>query len=380
MRFLAALLVFVFHAATVFAYPDGDTADTAAGVQSVTGRLAFLGVSFFFVLSGFVLTWSARPGDSAGSFLRRRLFKIYPNHLVTFAVTLILLLVLAKPVTGVLPNLLLVHAWFPDQSIFNSVNVVSWSLSCELVFYLLFPLLHRWFVRIEGRWLWWWASGVVVAVCCVPLVAEVAIPATGGDPTQPGSSPAQVWFVFVFPPVALLQFVLGILMARIVLARRWIGLPLSAAVTALAAGYALALVVPYNFGINATTIVPIALVIAAGAVADVEGRRTLLRGRTMLWLGEVSFAFYLVHYVVLLEGRELLGLPRLSAGGEIALLIAGFAVSNALACLLYLGVERPVMRGWSSPRRPRHRDAPGRTGAPRGHEPVARPPRSPDLR
>ncbi|ASR37515.1 hypothetical protein BAY61_23735 [Prauserella marina] len=372
MRFLAALLVFVFHVATVFAYPD---AETAAGVQSVTGRLAFLGVSFFFVLSGFVLTWSARPGDGAGSFLRRRLCKIYPNHLVTFAVALILLLVLAKPVTGVLPNLLLFHAWIPDQSIFNSVNVVSWSLSCELVFYLFFPLLYRWITRIGEKHLWWWASGVVVAVLCVPFVAEIAIPATDGDPLQAGSSTSQVWFVFIFPPVALLQFVLGILMARIVLAGRWFGLPLPVAALALVGGYALALLVPYNFGINATTIVPIALVIAAGAVADVRGRRTLLRGRTMLWLGEVSFAFYLVHYVVLLDGRELLGLPRLSVGGEVALSIAGFAVSLALAFLLYLGVERPVMRRWSRARRPRHRRAPGRTGFPPGHEPAGSAPR-----
>jgi peptidoglycan/LPS O-acetylase OafA/YrhL len=41
------------------------------------------GVSFFFVLSGFVLTWSARPDDIATGFWRRRIARIYPVHLVT---------------------------------------------------------------------------------------------------------------------------------------------------------------------------------------------------------------------------------------------------------------------------------------------------------
>ncbi|EHR51978.1 putative acyltransferase [Saccharomonospora marina XMU15] len=348
MRFLAALLVFVFHAATVFDYPDGET---AADVGWLTGKLAFLGVSFFFVLSGFVLTWSVRSGDTAARFWRRRACKIYPNHLVTFLLAVALLLALHKPVTGWWQNLLLIHAWFPDQAIFNSANVVSWSLACEAVFYLLFPLLHRWLVRIPCSTLWWWACGSVVAVLCMPLLAQALVPATGGDPTQPGSSLSQVWFLYIFPPVCLLQFVLGMVMARIVLSGRWIGLPLPLAAVLLLGGYALALVVPYNFGVNATTIVPVALVIAAGAVADVRGTATLLRGRVAVWLGEVSFAFYLVHYLVLLHGRELAGIQ--GSGDvvvELAVLTGAMALSLCLAWLLYVGVERPFMRRWSRPR------------------------------
>jgi peptidoglycan/LPS O-acetylase OafA/YrhL len=44
------------------------------------------------------------------------------------------------PVIG-LANLLLAQAWVPDPNVFLSVNGPSWSLSCELMFYLLFPLL-----------------------------------------------------------------------------------------------------------------------------------------------------------------------------------------------------------------------------------------------
>ncbi|TWE29598.1 peptidoglycan/LPS O-acetylase OafA/YrhL [Prauserella muralis] len=348
MRFLAALLVFVYHAATVFVFPDRDA---AADVQFVTGKLAFLGVSFFFVLSGFVLTWSSRDDDTPARFWRRRLCKIYPNHLVTFLVAVVLLVVLAKPLTGLVPNLLLVHAWWPDPAVFNSANVVSWSLSCELLFYVLFPVLHRGLARIRAARLWWWTVGVVLAVLCVPVVATAAIPATTGDPMQAGASPEQVWLVYIFPPVCLLQFVLGMLLARIVLAGRWIGVPLPVAALLLVPGYALGLVVPYTFGVNATTIVPVALIIAAAAVADERGTPTLLRSRTAVWLGEVSFAFYLVHYLVLLRGRELIGVDQQwGTAGEVALLAVAFTLSLLLAWALYAGIERPAMRRWSRPR------------------------------
>src|SRR4051794_6620867 len=82
LRFVAALMVFMFHAINAFIFADKN-------VQSGFDRLfhqAASGVSFFFVLSGFVLTWAVRPTDSIGAFLRRRVVRIYPNHLVTYVV------------------------------------------------------------------------------------------------------------------------------------------------------------------------------------------------------------------------------------------------------------------------------------------------------
>jgi len=45
---------------------------------------AYLAVDLFFILSGFVLTWVARPGEPRRRFYRRRLVKIFPNHIVTW--------------------------------------------------------------------------------------------------------------------------------------------------------------------------------------------------------------------------------------------------------------------------------------------------------
>lgn len=77
---MCAIAVFTAHAYVTLSF-DGDWTGTEAGVALIVGRSA---LSFFFVLSGFVMTWSARPGDTATAFWRRRAAKIYPLHAVTW--------------------------------------------------------------------------------------------------------------------------------------------------------------------------------------------------------------------------------------------------------------------------------------------------------
>src|SRR5262249_61893266 len=50
------------------------------------------------------------------------------------------------------------------------------------------------------------------------------------------------------------------------------------------------------FSVPALTLVPFALLIAAAAHADRGRALSPFRSRPLVWLGEISFCFYLVHY------------------------------------------------------------------------------------
>src|SRR4051812_31603838 len=162
MRFIAALCVFSFHAlcTTIFAADAFHMFPTPAGVALYAWQGNWVGVSFFFILSGFVLTWSVRHHDTTRAFWRRRFFKIYPNHLLTLIAAAVLLGGVSKMALDLMAailNALLLHSFFPDMTIWTSYNSVSWSLSNEALFYLLFPAVFLLIKRIRPERLWLWA-------------------------------------------------------------------------------------------------------------------------------------------------------------------------------------------------------------------------------
>ncbi|MFJ9121540.1 acyltransferase family protein [Streptomyces sp. NPDC102394] len=351
MRFLAAFLVFLFHLSLLDAYstPVAGHGPFASALKNG----GWAGVTFFFILSGFVLTWSARDKDNAPAFWGRRLAKIYPNHVVTFVLALVLYASAHATWGRAVPNFLLLQAWIPRDDVFFSINNPSWSLSCELVFYLLFPALHRLIGRIGAGRLWWWATGVAAAIVLLPLAAQL-VPAGADFGPNHANSPLyghsinQMWFVYIFPLTRVLDFALGMLAARIVLTGKWIRLGVLPASALTVIAYLVSLKVPFLFSLNAVVVVPFALLIAATAARDAQGVGTVLGGRVWVWLGEVSFAFYLVHQTLLSFTQERLGFHQAHSAWEavgVAALVA--AVSLLLAWLLYQGVERPAMRAWS---------------------------------
>lgn len=351
LRFIAAGLVFCFHASlsrppfTPFA--DRSVAD---GFHELCSKAGWVGVSFFFVLSGFVLTWSARPGDRLAGFYRRRLAKIYPSHIAAWALAMVLYAAATADVTQWLPNLLLVHSWFPQHATFISINPPSWSLCSELLFYLLFPALLPAVRRIRESRLWWWAGAMVAGMLGVLLVTDFLLPTSPPSPEGYPVSVWQFWFSYNFPPVRLFEFVLGMLLARLVIAGRWPRLGLPAAAGLFVAGYAIALWVPWLYGLNVATIIPVAAVIGAAATCDVEQRRVWLRSRTMVRLGEASFGFYLVHGIVLSTVRRHMGYARYGVLTGTAVLLGLFLASLLAGWLLHVLVEKPAMRAWGGTR------------------------------
>lgn len=373
MRFFAALLVFFIHSLqpigpvdpTGPVNPFADK-DVAQGLLKFFGPAGYLGVSFFFLLSGFVITWSARPGERLTAYWRRRLAKVFPNHLVMWAAAMLLFASAYTPVSTWMPNLFLVNSWIDKFTVQMSVNAPSWSLCSELLFYLSFPLLLLVVRRIRVEHLWWWAAGTAAAPVGVGLVTKFLLPDTPRLPVIP-LSPTQNWFNYTFPPMRMFEFVLGMLLARLVIAGRWPRIPAGWVVALLVAGYAAAMYVPAPFDFVATTIVPFGVAIASVARADAHGVRTRLDGRVLVWLGNVSFGFYLSQGVVIFWGRQaVLGNGTFSTPVAILVMIGMFAATLLAGWLLYTCVETPAMRYLSRSRADRAAKA---TGAARAAHP-----------
>lgn len=359
LRFLAALLVFFYHSSLPFPgirllRSDGAWSD----YYRITSQAGALGVTFFFVLSGFVLTWSARRGDTARAFWRRRYVKIVPNYVLTWAAAMALYAAIATPAWRATANLFMLQSWIPDFATNFSVDPPSWSLGAEAVFYALFPVIFLGVSRIRADRLKYWLVGTLAAIVATPAVAYAFVVSSPQMPMPflNGSvSTYQYWFAYVLPLPRVFDFVLGILVARLVMAGRWRNIGVGWSALLLIGCYIVALHSPHLYAQRVVCIVPIALLIAAAATADANGRFTPFRNRAMTWLGDISFAFYLVHYIVIATSRRLIGTHLFSTPVSIALIAGQIAVAVLVAGAVYTWFERPIVRRWSSPRTARPR-------------------------
>lgn len=358
LRFFAAFGVFLLHTFMLSdpakpAVPMSFFADQhlASWLATAFGKAGYIGVSFFFVLSGFVLTWSLREGQSARAFIRRRLCKIFPNHIVMWTLSMIVFAAAITPASTAALNFFLLQTYSSNEHIFISVNSPSWSLNCELLFYVTFPLFIRPVQRIRESRLWAWAAGMVLGVAALQVFNYLVVPDHPRSSILPIAIPQQ-WFGYLFPVPRLFEFVLGMLLARLVAAGKWPRVGLLPAFALTLGAYVATIWVPSPFDFTLSMVVPIAILIGTVAEADVRGARTRLNGRVMVWLGNISFGFYLCQGLVLFEGRLWIGGDRTyPAGVAFALWIFMLLLTILGGWLLYSRVEDPMMRRFASSRK-----------------------------
>ncbi|MFD5654371.1 acyltransferase family protein [Streptomyces sp. NPDC127039] len=338
LRFWAALTVVLYHLSR--------GAGEIPGLSDVVwyGRS---GVTFFFVLSGFVLAWTydgARVPVKV--FMWRRFARIWPLMVVTTALSMAVMTVQNDAISGaaVTTSLFLLHAWVPDPVYASAGNPAAWSLSDEAFFYAIFPLLLATLATRRAR-TWAWTA----ALCCAALFLAwpAAAAATGSDTFL------RVWALDYVPLTRSLQFVVGVV-AGLAVRRGWrpgVSLP-------VAAGLLIAwhlLLVPWSravpdalwyspYSASQLLSTPLfALLVVASARADLEGRRTGLGGPWMIRLGHWSFAWYLIHEIVIRIVEGFRHHP-VSPAETVQLWTLVLAISLALSAAAYEWIERPAER------------------------------------
>lgn len=254
----------------------------------------YLAVDFFFLLSGFViwLSWSARLRHggvrAVPGFLWRRLARIWPLHIVVLGATLALVLALAAtgrhdaahyPYAELPLHVLLMQTWgFTDRLAWNDP---SWSISTEWAAYLLFPL-----VAFALDWRRIPSLGVVAAIVGLLVLLHVAM---AGSPTL-GS---EIWTFGLRR--CLIEFAVGGALCS--LWERWRDAPIVPALVAI--GCTVVAYAAKLSGQPETLTVPAAFAAALLALALTSGLRgNLLEIPALHYLGEISYATYLSHFLL----------------------------------------------------------------------------------
>ncbi len=346
LRFPAALAVLLFHSALP-ELPLFADRGVQEGYYHWLSQAGGLGVTFFFLLSGFVLTWSASAGDRPASFYRRRFVKILPLYYVTALLAVLVMHAGSVPWRDLASYLTMTQLWPPDYPLNFSVLAPGWSLATEAFFYLTFPLLVGLVVGRGTRRAATVLAVSVLAVVAVPLVATLLPEGSQRLSNEPDVSGLQYWFAYVLPLTRLPDFGVGMALAVLVRGDALPRLSLRWSFAALAGAYVLALSAPVLLAQRAVLVVPCALIIAAAAQRDLAGRPSVWRARPLRWLGEVSFAFYLLHFIVLdaLDVHVLHG-PTDSVAAAVAYLLGAVALTVLGAGALYHWVEMPLVRAY----------------------------------
>ena len=345
IRALAALLVIGTHAA----YTTGKYTHGYAGL--LLSRME-IGVSIFFVLSGFLLfvPWvrAAQAGTSAPSLRRygwHRIRRIMPAYVVAVLGAFVLYHFHdAGPNPGhswygLLRNLTLTQI-YTDGYMFSHIHqglTQMWSLAVEVSFYVALPIIGYLVLTVLCRRRWRPRLALAgLAVCALISPAWMVYVHTA----QHLPDGARLWL-----PGYLAWFIGGMMLAvlaamgvrcywflalpLVVVSYFIVSTPVAGEATTSPTGLAEAVVKTIFYAVIAT------LVVAPPALGDHGAYERLLSSRPMVWLGEISYEIFLVHLMIMELAMTQVLHWRVYTGNAAVLFAVTLALTIPVAWLLH---------------------------------------------
>ena len=342
LRGIAALWVVIFHFCWYL---------PAVHPERYTGAVykGYLAVDLFFVLSGFVITHVYKEGFARRvtgrgyrDFLKARVARIYPLHITVlflFVATATaeraasyalegsfepIPLLGERSVGGFFANLVMLQGLWAREL---SWNDPAWSISLEFLAYLLFPLLFP---------VLWRAGPAAKAGLGGLLLVALGWLAyrTGGYFNQWNGTYAILR--------CLPEFLAGMLLYSFYQNGIFASVLASDAVLA---AIVLPLAALLHLGAPDLAIIPLFPLLILAAVRNRGRLSPLLNSPPLVWLGDISYSLYLLHWFVLFITTEIarrlpgLDLANLPLASSLALIAALIAVSLTLATLSFRFIE-----------------------------------------
>jgi peptidoglycan/LPS O-acetylase OafA/YrhL len=338
IRFFAAFNVVLFH------LWNGQNFHLSSSFLTGIVSSGYVGVSFFFVLSGFIHGYAYGP-ERVGSlgvskFYRGRIARIYPVYLLALllaAWTFVHSAPLGKLVVPGATVLTMTQAWMPSTAM--AWNYPSWTMSSELLFYLLFPFLAPPIARLSRRGLLVLAAVSLGVMLAIPTTYLIIAP-DGFRHVQ--SNYGSDWLNTVkFNPLCRLpEFVIGLALgyhftktksenshvSSANVAHRWGDLLAGAAIVLIALTLGFSAHLPYLYLHNGGMIPMFGLLLYGLALGGRISR--MLSNRALSTAGDASYAMYLIQAPVFtwLVAAHVIGKPHYVAIYIVVLLLASFLV------------------------------------------------------
>ena len=347
LRFLAALHVVLFHMRVVGILPGGPW-----WYQNFAS-IGFVGVNFFFVLSGFILVYTYDgPTLNTGNFWWARFARIYPAYLLSlivaapfffFAVRHLDLPIFAWSkqhlVLACVLTVALLQSWVPHAAL--TWNSVCWSLSVEAFFYFLFPFLLLRSKKLSEAKLFLGLIAFWLVSLCLSF-GYVFLHPDGADKINSGEITLFWRNVLSFNPlVRLPEFIVGMLTCRLFLARGEKARFASLLVLGGLAGFLCVVLsaskIP-NPVVSAGLLSPAFAAIIYG-IAQQPKWAAFLAAPLLVLLGDASYSLYLLHSLVITRIFD--SAPHFFWSGRVTLCLLGAILASILA---YRLVEEPARR------------------------------------
>jgi peptidoglycan/LPS O-acetylase OafA/YrhL len=287
-------------------------------------RRGYQAVPTFFVLSGFVLAktygltrWN---GGNFRKYLAGRFARVYPVYLISLLIVLPFIVKASDQPKGwlVAMHLTLTQAWFTGHYT-AGWNTPAWSLSCEMFFYLIFPLLM---VPMKNRG-WKATLGAALAAC---LLTQALWAAGVSDQLK--------------PIVHMADFLMGIAVARafdlLTQERAWPSGAWFYIPGIIGSGVILAYAqyLPGQISMN-TLLRPMNALLLLGLGLGGGWIARVFSLRPVVYLGKASYAMYILHIPILWWA---VSWPSFA----VTYLYVPFVV--ALSCVVYAAFEEPANR------------------------------------